>query len=104
MDVDSFVAQNDSNHSGGGGCLEDVLFTIENAPLLKGSQTIKQRFWDMFVVDAFIKNNDRNNGNWEFFNFQTEVISWHPFMTTAIVCSTKETIQLHKKDLTTQTF
>lgn len=26
----------------------------------------KERFWDMFVVDAFIGNPDRNNGNWGF--------------------------------------
>ena len=25
---------------------------------------VLERFWDMFVVDAFILNNDRNNGNW----------------------------------------
>ena len=25
---------------------------------------VRERFWDMFVVDAFIKNPDRNNGNW----------------------------------------
>ena len=25
---------------------------------------LKERFWDMFVVDALIGNNDRNNGNW----------------------------------------
>ena len=24
----------------------------------------RERFWDMFVVDALILNNDRNNGNW----------------------------------------
>ena len=23
-----------------------------------------ERFWDMFIIDAFIGNNDRNNGNW----------------------------------------
>lgn len=27
-------------------------------------QDAKKRFWDMFVTDAFILNNDRNNGNW----------------------------------------
>ena len=64
INEDHFVSKMESNHSGGGGCLNDVLYTIENAPLLKGSETVKERFWDMFVVDAFIKNNDRNNGNW----------------------------------------
>ncbi len=25
---------------------------------------LKERFWDMFVVDAFLSNNDRNDNNW----------------------------------------
>lgn len=27
---------------------------------------LKERFWDMFIVDAFIGNWDRHNGNWGF--------------------------------------
>lgn len=27
---------------------------------------LKERFWDMFIVDAFIGNRDRHNGNWGF--------------------------------------
>lgn len=44
--------------------LGDVLSVIDLAPALKGVTGVKERFWDMFVVDAFIKNPDRNNGNW----------------------------------------
>lgn len=44
--------------------LGDVLATIETSPLLRGVPGVRERFWDMFVVDAFIKNPDRNNGNW----------------------------------------
>lgn len=44
--------------------LGDVLATIELSPLLQGIPGVIERFWDMFVVDAFIKNPDRNNGNW----------------------------------------
>lgn len=44
--------------------LGDVLATIETSPLLKSVPGVRERFWDMFVVDAFIKNPDRNNGNW----------------------------------------
>ena len=25
---------------------------------------LKERFWDMFIIDALINNNDRNEGNW----------------------------------------
>ena len=44
--------------------LGDVLSALDLAPTLKGVPCVKERFWDMFVVDAFIKNPDRNNGNW----------------------------------------
>ena len=32
--------------------------------MLRGIPGVLERFWDMFVVDAFLKNPDRNNGNW----------------------------------------
>ena len=44
--------------------LGDVLSTISLSPLLRDVDGVMERFWDMFVVDAFIKNPDRNNGNW----------------------------------------
>lgn len=44
--------------------LGDVLAAIETSPLLRAVPGVLERFWDMFVVDAFIKNPDRNNGNW----------------------------------------
>ena len=55
----------DSATGGHGTELADVLNTIDLQqfvdPLLVG-----RRFWDMFVVDAFIGNFDRHNGNWGF--------------------------------------
>lgn len=44
--------------------LGDVLATIETSELLRSVPGVLERFWDMFVVDAFLKNPDRNNGNW----------------------------------------
>lgn len=44
--------------------LSDVLATLETSELLREIPGVKERFWDMFVVDAFLKNPDRNNGNW----------------------------------------
>lgn len=44
--------------------LNDVLAAIETSELLREIPGAKERFWDMFVVDAFLKNPDRNNGNW----------------------------------------
>lgn len=44
--------------------LGDVLAAIETSDLLRRVPGVRERFWDMFVVDAFIKNPDRNNGSW----------------------------------------
>lgn len=44
--------------------LSDVLATISQVPVLRETSGVIERFWDMFVVDALIKNPDRNNGNW----------------------------------------
>ena len=44
--------------------LGDVLATIETSDLLRSVPGVLERFWDMFVVDAFIKNPGRSNGNW----------------------------------------
>lgn len=49
----------DSNHD-----LEEVLLIMEENPYFKSISELKERFWDMFVIDAFISNNDRNEGNW----------------------------------------
>lgn len=44
--------------------LNDVLAALETSELLVSIPGVKERFWDMFVIDAFLKNPDRNNGNW----------------------------------------
>lgn len=43
--------------------LKDILEVIEESKMIDTNST-KERFWDMFVIDAFISNNDRNEGNW----------------------------------------
>jgi len=50
--------------TGAGTILSEVLDTISKEPMLLNVAGVSERFWDMFVVDAFIGNNDRNNGNW----------------------------------------
>ena len=50
-----------------GEALMDVLNVISTAPVFQKTPGVKERFWDMFIVDAFIRNNDRNNGNWGIF-------------------------------------
>lgn len=49
----------DSNHD-----LEELLLIMEKNPYFKSIPELRERFWNMFLIDAFISNNDRNEGNW----------------------------------------
>jgi len=55
----------DSETAGTGTELDDVLETIELQSFVD-PVLLKSHFWDMFVVDAFLGNFDRHNGNWGF--------------------------------------
>ncbi len=51
--------------SSGENCnLDEVLEIIKTNPFLNSVKNVEEHFWDMFVIDAFIGNADRNNGNW----------------------------------------
>ena len=62
----SFMSSDLESYSGTGSetLLDEVLATIAGQDELKSIPGVLERFWDMFVIDAFIGNNDRNNGNW----------------------------------------
>ncbi|MCL2673841.1 MAG: HipA domain-containing protein [Defluviitaleaceae bacterium] len=62
----SFMSSDIDAYSGAGSetLLDEVLATISGQDDLKAIPGVTERFWDMFVIDAFIGNNDRNNGNW----------------------------------------
>lgn len=61
----TFVDSLGNETNGTGTDLQEVLLTIRNHPLLKDlSVELESRFWEMFIVDAYIGNADRNNGNW----------------------------------------
>lgn len=53
-----------SSSSTHGVSLEEVIIIMDNNSLFLKNPELKKRFWDMFIVDALIGNNDRNNGNW----------------------------------------
>lgn len=57
-----------SDISGNSTKLTDILCALNRTAYTPRYSSIASslydRFWDMFVVDAFIRNNDRNNGNW----------------------------------------
>ncbi len=55
----------DTIRGGYGTELSDILQTIEEQQYLSQLK-LKKFFWEMFVVDAFIGNFDRHNGNWGF--------------------------------------
>ena len=68
----------DSGHSGYGTELSEILEAIEEQSAVDPSE-LKRRFWDMFIVDAFIGNWERHNGNWGFlYNSRTDEISIAP--------------------------
>ncbi len=63
--VDEELISGSLGSSARGERLRDVLQVIGHAQIFEGIRsTVTQRFWDMFVTDAFICNGDRNNGNW----------------------------------------
>lgn len=55
----------DSASNGYGTELADILDTIEKQNSVDPKE-LKEHFWNMFVIDAFIGNRDRHNGNWGF--------------------------------------
>lgn len=68
----------DSKGYGYGTDLDSILETIDYQNIIE-PQILKNRFWDMFIVDALIGNLDRHNGNWGFlYNLETEQIKIAP--------------------------
>lgn len=55
----------ESDENGYGTNLDDILFSIDKLDIFPPKE-VKKRFWDMFIVDTFIGNFDRHNGNWGF--------------------------------------
>lgn len=68
----------DSMSNGYGTELEDILDTIANQEVVDPKE-LEQHFWNIFVVDAFIGNWDRHNGNWGFlYNLRTDQMTIAP--------------------------
>jgi hypothetical protein len=68
----------DSERNGYGTELSDILYTFEEQTAVD-PKTLSDRFWDMFIVDAFIGNWDRHNGNWGFlYNTETDEMALAP--------------------------
>ena len=68
----------DSEHGGTGTELDDILDTIEKQQFVNPVELL-EHFWNVFVVDAFLGNFDRHNGNWGFlYDPETERASLAP--------------------------
>lgn len=68
----------DSEHNGYGTELDDIMRTLEEQQVIE-SHILKERFWDMFIVDALIGNWDRHNGNWGFlYNVENDTMTLAP--------------------------
>ena len=68
----------ESDGNGYGTELKDILETIETQNVIDQIE-LKNRFWDMFIVDALIGNMDRHNGNWGFlYNTITDEVEMAP--------------------------
>ncbi len=55
----------DSASNGYGTELSDIIDTIQKQSVVDSKQ-LEEHFWNVFVIDAFIGNWDRHNGNWGF--------------------------------------
>ena len=68
----------DSGHNGTGTELDDVLETIEKQQFVN-PQELLEHFWNVFVMDAFLGNFDRHNGNWGFlYSYASQTASIAP--------------------------
>lgn len=59
-----FLDSNGNETNGVGVDLYEIMMTIQEHPFLRDIEGVKEHFWNMFVIDAFIGNTDRNNSNW----------------------------------------
>ena len=53
----------DNNSNGSNTELKEIMKAIEEQKFCK-VEDVKKRFWDMFVIDTYLGNFDRHNGNW----------------------------------------
>jgi hypothetical protein len=68
----------DSAHNGYGTELNEIIESLEKQSAMD-PQVLSDWFWDMFIVDAFIGNWDRHNGNWGFlYDSATDAITLAP--------------------------
>lgn len=59
--------------------INDIIEVLDESKNMINPVEIKQKFWDMFIIDSIIGNTDRHNGNWGFIlNKETKKITFSP--------------------------
>ena len=53
-----------SNKKNYGTDIDEIIFVMNNNSYFQKVPNLKKQFWNMFIIDAFINNNDRNDNNW----------------------------------------
>jgi len=46
--------------------IKDIMEVLDESKNLINVDDVKEKFWDMFIIDSLIGNTDRHNGNWGF--------------------------------------
>ena len=59
--------------------LKDIFHIVESGVYNVDLKDLKEKFWDMFIIDCLIGNEDRHNGNWGFLkNIKNEKLVFAP--------------------------
>ena len=69
--------------------LNELFVHFELNPEISKIKGVAERFWNQVVIDGLIGNNDRNNGNWEFYLAEIKG-SLHQYSTTERVFTPKK--------------
>lgn len=72
----------DSETSGYGTELDEILETIQTQNFISPKE-LNEYFWRMFIVDSFVGNFDRHNGNWGFLSNEKGVFEIAPIFDCA---------------------
>lgn len=71
--------------------LQELLIHLDKNPILSRVDGIKQRFFEQSIIDVFIANNDRNNGNWGILRLKDGSDRLAPIFDNGACLSTKMT-------------
>ena len=83
--------------------MNDWLYVLDNSSIAQQNPEIKERFWDQFIVDAFIGNSNRHGGNWSFYIDTNQDIRLFPIYSNGNALFAKHTEEKIKEFLENDT-